>query len=58
MMEKEASLLIGIRFDEMNATDRGLITEYCSGSIGEQNLLWGLWDTMVKPDHADGENGR
>lgn len=53
ILENEDSLLIGIRFDSMNATDRGLITEYCSGSIGEQNLLWGLWDTLVKPENTD-----
>jgi hypothetical protein len=42
--------LIGIRFDPLNAMDRDMLAEYCSGSVGEQNLLWGLWDTMVKPD--------
>ena len=42
--------LIGIRFDTLNAMDRDMLNEYCSGSVGEQNLLWGLWDMMVKPD--------
>lgn len=50
--EDEASMLIGIRFDSMDATDRELLTEYCSGSVGEQNLLWSLWDSLVKPDNA------
>lgn len=50
---KGASTLIGIRFDSLNAMDRDMLQEYCSGSIGEQNLLWGLWDTLVKPDDAE-----
>ena len=50
--DKEASMLIGIRFDSMDATDRELLTEYCSGSVGEQNLLWSLWDSLVKPDNS------
>jgi CRP-like cAMP-binding protein len=50
--EDEPSTLIGIRFDAMDATDRELLTEYCSGSVGEQNLLWSLWDSLVKPDNA------
>lgn len=50
--EDEACMLIGIRFDSMDATDRELLTEYCSGSVGEQNLLWSLWDSLVKPDNA------
>lgn len=50
--ENGPSMLIGIRFDSMDATDRELLTEYCSGSVGEQNLLWSLWDSLVKPDCA------
>ncbi len=50
--DKEMSMLIGIRFDSMDATDRELLTEYCSGSVGEQNLLWSLWDSLVKPDNS------
>jgi hypothetical protein len=48
--EKGTNMLIGIRFDPLNATDRELLIEYCSGKFGEQNLLLSLWDTMVKPD--------
>ena len=55
-IENKSSLLIGIRFDSMDATDRGLISEYCSGSVGEQNLVWSLWDTLVKPDDSDAQN--
>ena len=43
-----ASHLIGIRFDTLNTMDQQMLLEYCSGSVGEQNLLWSLWDTMVK----------
>ncbi len=48
--DKGNTTLIGIRLDPLNATDRELLTEYCSGSIGEQNLLWSLWDSLVKTD--------
>ena len=48
--EKGTFLLIGICFDPLNVTDRDLLIEYCSGNVGEQNLLWSLWDTMVKPE--------
>ena len=47
-------MLIGIRFDPLNSMDRELLIEYCSGNYGEQNLLWSLWDTMVKPDDTTG----
>jgi PilZ domain/Cyclic nucleotide-binding domain len=52
------SILLGIRFDPLNATDRELLLEYCSGNVGEQNLLWSLWDSMVKPANTDKSNGR
>jgi hypothetical protein len=42
------SVLIGIRFDTLNPLDQELLIDYCSGSVGEQNLLLSLWDTMVK----------
>ena len=48
--KKGTSLFAGIRFDPLNATDRELLIEYCSGNVSEQNLLWGLWDTMIKPE--------
>jgi hypothetical protein len=51
--EKGDSTLIGIRLDPLNTTDRELLTEYCAGSVGEQNLLWSLWDSLVKTDHID-----
>lgn len=51
---KGTSLLVGVRFDPLTITDRQLLSEYCSGNLGEQNLLWSLWDSMVKPDNTDG----
>lgn len=56
--EEGNSVLVGIRFASVDATDRELLLEYCEGSVGEQNLLWSLWDSLVKPDSADLQNGR
>lgn len=42
--------LIGIRFDTLSEMDRDLLTEYCAGNVGEENLLWSLWETMVRTD--------
>jgi len=47
---KGSITLIGIRFETLSAMDREMLTEYCSGSVGEQNLLWSLWDSMVKTE--------
>jgi CRP-like cAMP-binding protein len=49
---KPALNLIGIRFDSMSPGNRQLLMDYCSGNSGEQNLLWSLWDSMVKMDNA------
>ena len=49
--EKGQFLYIGVRFDSLSRTDRDLLYEYCSGSVGEQNMLWNLWDTMVRTDN-------
>ena len=46
--EKGAAMMVGIRFDSLSADDRELLVEYCAGGIGEQNLLWSLWDSMVR----------
>ncbi len=51
--EKGISTYIGIRFNPLNATDRELLIEYCSGSVGEQNLLWSLWDSLIKQGSAE-----
>jgi len=47
---KGSITLIGVRFETLSAMDREMLTEYCSGSVGEQNLLWSLWDSMVKTE--------
>lgn len=49
-LPQTSSDLIGIRFDTMNSMDQQMLMEYCSGSVGEQNLLWSLWDTMIKDE--------
>lgn len=51
--DKDSTMMVGIRFDPISTTDRELLTEYCSGGIGEQNLLWSLWDSMVRTDNPE-----
>lgn len=53
------ALLIGIRFDTLSKMDHDMLFEYCSGSVGEQNLLWSLWDSMTKSEISpSGMEGR
>jgi len=47
-LEGKKSVAIGVRFTEMTDNDRELLHEFCSGSEGEQNLIWSLWESMVK----------
>lgn len=47
-MDKESAMMVGIRFDSLSRNNRELLVEYCAGGIGEQNLLWSLWDSMVR----------
>ena len=51
--EKGSAMMIGIRFDPISANDGELLAEYCSGSVGEQNLLWSLWDSMVRTGNPE-----
>lgn len=46
--DKGSAMIVGIRFDSLSTGDRELLVEYCAGSDGEQNLLWSLWDSMVR----------
>lgn len=39
---------LGIQFKEMSDPDRELLEAYCTGGEGEQNLMWGLWESLVK----------
>jgi len=48
--QNQLSTFIGIRFDTLSAMNHEMLTDYCSGNVGEENLLWSLWDTMVKTD--------
>ncbi|MBW2592459.1 MAG: PilZ domain-containing protein, partial [Deltaproteobacteria bacterium] len=47
-LEGKKSVALGVRFTEMTDNDRELLQEFCSGSEGEQNLIWSLWESMVK----------
>ena len=48
LLEGKKSVAVGVRFTEMRDHDRELLHDYCSGSEGEQNLIWNLWEAMVK----------
>jgi len=39
---------LGIQFQTMTDPDRELLQAYCTGGEGEQNLMWGLWESLVK----------
>ncbi len=45
-------ILLGVKFDELETADRELLEEYCLGSIGEQNLLWSLWESIIQPQRG------
>ncbi len=47
--QQQEPALIGVKFDELETNDRELLEEYCLGSIGEQNLLWSLWESIIQP---------
>jgi len=49
--KKQTVNLIGVRFDSISPGNRQLLMDHCSGNSGEQNLLYSLWDTMVKMDN-------
>jgi hypothetical protein len=39
---------LGIQFKSMSDPDRELLEAYCTGGEGEQNLMWNLWDSLLK----------
>ena len=45
--EGKINRAVGIQFTNMADTDRELLEQYCCGSEGEQNMLWGLWESLV-----------
>ena len=47
-LEGKTSAAVGVQFLEMTDHDRQLLNDYCNGSEGEQNLIWSLWESMVK----------
>ncbi len=47
--EDETTTAVGIQFQEMDEKDRTALDAYCCGSDGEQNLIWSLWESYVKP---------
>lgn len=58
MTDSGQTVLIGIRFDPLRTSDYEMLTEYCKGSVGEQNLLWSLWDSLIRTDNSDNSDGR
>ncbi len=48
MQRDEEVPIIGIQFDQLSEADRNFLNEHCFGSDGEQNLIWDLWETIVK----------
>jgi len=46
---EEKTTAVGIQFTEMSDGDRTALDDYCFGSDGEQNLIWSLWESYVKP---------
>ncbi len=44
----KTSAVVGVQFKEMTGPDRELLEDYCYGSDGEQNLIWSLWESLVR----------
>jgi hypothetical protein len=51
--DKGSAMMVGIQFDSLSPNDRELLVEYCAGGVGEQNLLWSLWDSMVRTHNPE-----
>jgi hypothetical protein len=51
--DKGSVMVVGIRFDPLSTDDHDLLVEFCAGGVGEQNLLWSLWDSMVRTDNPE-----
>ncbi len=41
------SCVIGIRFQEIDKKNMGLIKDFCSETSGDQEMLWDLWSDMM-----------
>ena len=46
---EERKIAIGVQFGSLSYNDREALEDYCYGSDGEQNLIWSLWESYVKP---------
>lgn len=42
------NIIIGIQFEDLSNHEIEALNLYCNGSEAEQNLLWSLWDSLVK----------
>ncbi|MEA1924175.1 MAG: PilZ domain-containing protein [Pseudomonadota bacterium] len=40
---------LGVKFNDLSATDCQYLENYLSSNLGDQKLLWDLWDKEVKP---------
>ncbi len=47
------SVLLGLKFHDLETADLELLEEYCRGCIGEQNLLWSLWQSIIQPQQEE-----
>ena len=47
--DDETTTAVGIQFTEISDENRTVLDQYCHRSDGEQNLIWSLWESHVKP---------
>jgi len=47
-VEGKKTAIVGIQFKEVNPVDREILKGYCCGSEAEQNLIWGLWSSLME----------
>jgi CRP-like cAMP-binding protein len=47
-LEARITTVVGIKFKDVTERDREVLRNFCYGSDGEQNLIWSLWESLVK----------
>lgn len=47
-LEARTTTVVGIQFRGVTERDREVLSNFCYGSDGEQNLIWSLWESLVK----------
>jgi hypothetical protein len=47
-LEGKTTAVVGIQFKDMSDADRRLLQGYRYGSENEQNMIWSLWDSLMK----------